>query len=483
MPKPTILLISADVSLVQALGELFHSYPHLQYVSVADQDEALLRFEANNVVLLLMHLRRKSDGTEVRRFLQRLEVGERPLDVLLLPEPYLDTQAMGLRHIGVGNFLSRPFDLERITSLAKALAEETPPPRQRRLAPANACQVQSLAEKETFFYLPSTRMAQLMEEVERIAPQDTTILLTGETGTGKTRLARHIHELSPRCQEPFLVVNCGALSANLIESEMFGHVRGAFTSADRDRVGKFEAVGHGTLLLDEIDTLPIELQAKLLRVVDERVFEPVGSNKTVNLQARLMAASNRVITDEVAAGRFRADLLYRLNVVEFHLQPLRQKRDLIPFLANHFFRDFVTRSDRNVIGISDMAMQALQWYHWPGNIRQLRNVIERAVALCPGEEIQFEDLPETFRLPLTAKEKIVMAGFLPFPGGMPAATIGKACEDAEIARIRQALHRNNNNRLRAASELGISRVTLYKKLHRYGLMPRNERSLTAKPRS
>jgi DNA-binding NtrC family response regulator len=327
--------------------------------------------------------------------------------------------------------------------------------------------------KEEFFYVPTEGMAHLMQQVERVAPQDTTILLTGETGTGKTRLARQIHELSLRRHEPFMVVNCGALSANLIESEMFGHVRGAFTGADRDRVGKFAAVGRGTLLLDEIDALPIELQAKLLRAVDERFFEPVGSNRVLPMEARLIAVSNRVISDEVAAGRFRADLHYRLNVVEFHLLPLRERRDLIPFLVAHFFHDCVSRNGRNVCSISDEAVAALRQFNWPGNIRELRNVIERAVALCPGHEIQLKDLPDALSQALSA----AAASQTCCASQLPTTTMSEVCEEAEIARIRQALQRHNNNRQRAASELGISRMTLYKRLHRYGLFSPREKAL------
>ena len=235
-----------------------------------------------------------------------------------------------------------------------------------------------------------------MEQVRRVATQDTTILLGGETGTGKTRLARHIHELSPRRDLPFLVINCGALSASLIESEMFGHVKGAFTGADRDRTGKFAEVERGTLLLDEIDSLPLALQAKLLRAVEERIFEPVGSNKSLPVQARLIAASNRPLDQEAAAGRFRLDLYYRLNVVSFTLPPLRDRREMIAHLASNFIAEFAARSGREIDGISAEALRALQAHDWAGNIRELRNVIERAVVLCPGREIQVDDLPEQF---------------------------------------------------------------------------------------
>jgi DNA-binding NtrC family response regulator len=341
-------------------------------------------------------------------------------------------------------------------------------PRRPDMAARHRHSVTSLGKSDEIFYSSSEGMAELMKQVERIAPQDTTIMLTGETGTGKTRLARQIHELSPRRDEPFIVINCGAISANLIESELFGHVRGAFTGAHQDRSGKFEAVGRGTLLLDEIDAMPIDLQAKLLRVVDERFFEAVGTNRMLPMEGRLIVASNRVLSDEVAAGRFRADLHFRLNVVEFHLLPLRERREMIPFLADHFFNAYVACSGRNVCGITDKAMKALEGYHWPGNFRQLRNVIERAVVLCPGQEIQCEDLPDAVRM---VSATTAGTGKSPAPAQPPGPTISEVCEEAEINRIRQALQRHKNNRSRAASELGISRMTLYKKLHGYGLFP------------
>jgi transcriptional regulator with PAS, ATPase and Fis domain len=285
-------------------------------------------------------------------------------------------------------------------------------------------------------------------------------------------LARLIHDLSPRRKEPFLVIDCGALSASLIESEIFGHIKGAFTGAERDRPGKLLAAGAGTLLLDEINSLPPMLQSKLLRAVDERVFEPVGSNKPYPLRARLIAASNKPLDREVEAGRFRLDLFYRLNVVGFYLAPLRERRGAIAMLANKFLAEFAARTQQTIYRIAPEAMRVLEEFDWPGNIRELRNVIERAVTLCPGSEIQVRDLPEVIR------------SNHPWANGSPTAVqtrqresspsgqtkLSDVKEEAELLRITIALERHNNNRLRAAAELGISRMGLYKKLHKYGLM-------------
>jgi DNA-binding NtrC family response regulator len=309
-------------------------------------------------------------------------------------------------------------------------------------------------------------MGRLMEQVRRIAPLGTTVLLGGETGTGKTRLARLLHELSPRRGEPFLTVNCGSLSASLIESEMFGHVRGSFTGAERDRVGKFAEVGRGTLLLDDIDALPLSLQGKLLRVVDERVFEAVGTNRPQPLEARLIAASNRRLDEEVAAGRFRSDLFYRLNVVGFFLPPLRDRGHLVPHLARKFAADFAAAVGRPTPDLAPEALAALDAHAWPGNVRELRNVIERAVALCPHDTIGLDDLPDSLRTLVPAAPSAPRTA----SAAAGAATLARSKEEAEKMCIAEALQRHSNNRLRAAAELGISRMTLYNKLRKYGLM-------------
>jgi len=316
----------------------------------------------------------------------------------------------------------------------------------------------------------SPGQAVLRQQVLRVAPQETTVLLTGETGTGKTRLARLLHELSPRRAEPFLVVDCCALSANLAESELFGHQKGAFTGADRDRPGKLAAAGRGTLVLDEINSLPAALQGKLLRAVDERLFEPVGSNRSLPLQARLVAISNASLEQEVAAGRFRADLYHRLNVVAFLLLPLRERRQAVAPLIQRFLAEFSERNRPDVTGISVEAAQSLEDYPWPGNVRELRNVLERMVALCPGPLIQWQDLPEAIRSPAPVRPPLSSPLPLPEPTASVPFTLSQSKEEAEVRRILEALHKHRNNRLRAAAELGISRMGLYKKLHKYGLM-------------
>jgi two-component system, NtrC family, response regulator HydG len=253
------------------------------------------------------------------------------------------------------------------------------------------------SDHDPFFDAFPPDMSRIREQVHRIVSQDVTLMLTGETGTGKTRLARLIHELSDRRSEPFLVIDCGAVSPSVAESEMFGHVQGAFTGADRDRPGKLAAARRGTLLLYEINSLPLPLQAKLLRAIDDRTFEPVGSERSQPLRARLMAATNVPLAAEVKAGRFRADLYFRINVVSFFLPPLRQRRASIAPLAHKFFTELAARNRPDLRGMGPEVVRALEDYRWPGNIRELRNLIERAVSLAAGPTIELDDLPEALR--------------------------------------------------------------------------------------
>jgi two-component system response regulator HydG len=440
--------------------------PGIGLAVISHIQEAETHLRKDDIALALVHVDQKTDDVKVAQLLRMITAMKRPLATLVISDQHDDEQARRLLRLGAADYLTRPLERDRLAYLIDALTVRARLFRVRS-APARP-PATSPSAPESLLYMLSGSMGAVMEQVRVVAPQNTTVLLTGETGTGKTRLAHLIHDISPRHAAPFQVVNCGALAANLIESEMFGHVKGAFTGADRDRNGKFTDVGQGTLLLDEIDALPVALQAKLLQVVEERVFEPVGSNKVRPMQARLLAASNRILEREVEAGRFRADLYFRLNVVAFDLLPLRERHEEIPGLATNFMTEFADRNGRAVHGIAAEAMGALQGYAWPGNIRELRNVIERAVALCPGPIIQLPDLPETVRSGAAHHSGNSHAGRALTP--TPVSPLETARERAELARIMEALQRSGNNRLRAAVELGISRRTLYKKLHRYGLL-------------
>lgn len=308
-------------------------------------------------------------------------------------------------------------------------------------------------------YTPS--LLPMLECITLAAMHNVTVLLTGETGTGKTFLARLMHDCSPRRHEPFLVVPCGAQPANLLESLFFGHIKGAFTGADRNKEGKFQAAGKGTLLLDEIDTLPLEAQAGLLRVIETGEFEPVGSNQVLRSQARLIVASNWDLEEATRQGKFRSDLYYRLNVMSFHLPPLRERIEDIAPLTRGMAARFNVRFRKNLYDISPEALAALESFDWPGNLRQLENVLQQAVLVSKDRVLKLEDLP-----PFVRQNR-------PAPSTNGHTTNGETLESSrestEKAVILRALQQHNWSRTQAAQALGISRVTLHKKIKKYQL--------------
>ena len=471
----TMLLISSDPTLVASVEETVASIDALDLEIVEDVDQAGLSLGRGKILVVVYHLNEARSVTGLTRLLQEIALEKRRVSVLVVSDTHRPAQALALLRLGVADYLARPLDLNRLAYLVELLKisslHDTHGAAHSAVEQVNATQFPALDGSHCAS--AASEPDRMMEQVRRIAPMDTTVLLEGETGTGKTRLAGLIHGLSPRREKPFLVVNCGALSASLIESEMFGHVRGAFTGADADRTGKFAGAGRGTLFLDEIDSLPLSVQSKLLRAVEERVFEPVGSNKSQTLHARLIVACNRPLEQEVAAGRFRADLFYRLNVIAFVMPPLRHRIATIPTMAREFLSEFTARNGSNIEGIAPEALRSLLTHSWPGNIRELRNVMERAVALCKGPMIGLDDLPPTLHrlVPASAAPSAGPASEPQTRSNPPAGSTSLATSKAlvESGVIADALRQHGGNRLRAAAALGISRKTLYQKLNKYGL--------------
>lgn len=306
------------------------------------------------------------------------------------------------------------------------------------------------------------RMLKMFDLIESVADTRTTVLVLGESGTGKTMTARAIHQLSNRREKPFVEVACGALPDSLLESELFGHVAGAFTSANSDRVGKFLQAQGGTIFLDEIGTASPSLQVKLLRVLQDREFEPVGGNKTHKIDVRMILATNADLEEEVRKGRFRQDLYYRINVVTITQPSLRERLGDIPLLAEHYLKEFLEQTGKKINGFSEEAIHVMQRYRWPGNVRELVNVVERAVVLTKNTVIQVQDLPDALR---TEEFHPDFAGRL----GSGASSLKAALASPEKQLILDALEAHGWNRQETADFLGINRTTLYKKMKKYGV--------------
>jgi DNA-binding NtrC family response regulator len=387
---------------------------------------------------------------------------------LLLFAPAKDTSPVAAVAARAQAYLPRdPDEAALRLALGRALEREALEDENRRLRA-------ELEVRGTFgaVITRDSAMKQVLRTLESVAETRANVLLLGESGTGKTRLAQAVHKASDRAAGPFVVVNCGALPDSLLESELFGHVRGAFSGAVRDRAGRFEQADGGTLFLDEINSASLDLQVKLLRVIQERAFERVGDGQTLTVDVRLIAASNKDLPDEIAAGRFREDLYWRLHVVAVELPPLRARPGDVALLAAHFLRRYADEYGRPIERLHPAALSALAGAPWPGNVRQLENVLERAVLLAEGTELRTEDLgPEVLG-----------------PGGPPAPEthsgtllqglenlarlppLKEALEGPERQILVRALELSGGNRKAAAEMLGINRTTLFNKMRKYGLM-------------
>jgi DNA-binding NtrC family response regulator len=457
--KPRILILDEDRIILQSLSQ-FLSREGYEVRTCDVPEEALSRLEGGQTEVLLADI--NMPGIKAAEFLR--DVRRRsPEVVMVVITGYGSIEgAVEATKMGAYDYLTKPIVDDEIRVVVEKAV------RQQSLMFENQTLRQQLDLRFGFENIVGHdyKMLKIFDLAEAVADSRTTVLMTGESGTGKSLLARAIHHRSPRRDKPFVEVSCGALPETLLETELFGHVKGAFTGAVGDKPGRFLAADGGTLFLDEINSASPAMQVKLLRVLQERSFEPVGSTQTKHVDVRVILASNVDLAELVAEQKFRQDLYYRINVVTIRLPSLRERLGDIPLLAGNFLPQFCKESGREILGFTDAAMAALQRYDWPGNVRELENVIERAVVLCRRPQIDIEDLPEC--LQTTAGAKVIasaVAADIP-ESPMPLET---ALQGPERRIIEAALKRNAWNRQATAAELDINRTTLYKKMRKYQL--------------
>jgi len=457
--KPRILILDEDRIILQSLSQ-FLSREGYEVRTCDVPEEALSHLEGGQTEVLLADI--NMPGLKAAEFLR--DVRRRgPEVVTVVITSYGSIEgAVEATKMGAYDYLTKPIVDDEIRVVVEKAV------RQQSLMFENQTLRQQLDLRFGFENIVGHdyKMLKIFDLAEAVADSRTTVLMTGESGTGKSLLARAIHHRSPRRDKPFVEVSCGALPETLLETELFGHVKGAFTGAVADKPGRFLAADGGTLFLDEINSASPAMQVKLLRVLQERAFEPVGSTQTKHVDVRVILASNVDLAELVAEQKFRQDLYYRINVVTIRLPSLRERLGDIPLLAGNFLPQFCKESGREILGFTDAAMAALQRYDWPGNVRELENVIERAVVLCRRPQIDIGDLPEC--LQTTAGAKVIasaVAADIP-ESPMPLET---ALQGPERRIIEAALKRNAWNRQATAAELDINRTTLYKKMRKYQL--------------
>jgi len=419
-------------------------------------DRALAMLSTQDFDILLSDVR--MPGMDGLTLLQRARARQPQLVSILLTAYGNVEIAVEAMKAGAYDFLMKPVNLDHLEMLLQRAL------RSRDVEAENQQLHQQLNEKFGLENLVGNApaMRELFEMIQQAAPTQATVLIQGESGTGKELVAHAVHRLSTRSKAPFVAVHCAALSDTLLESELFGHEKGAFTGAVARRKGRFELADGGTLFLDEISEINPSVQVKLLRVLEERCFERVGGDAPVEVDIRLIAATNRNLREWVDAGKFREDLFFRLDVVNITLPPLRQRLDDIPMLSTHFIREFAAKNNRSIDGITPDAVAMLTEYHWPGNVRELRNTIEKMVVLSRGDRLTARDIPANIR----SQVKTTVPS-PPRPAAPSNVLPGVSLADTERAMIFAAIEQQGGSRTKAADVLGISRRTLHRKLKQY----------------
>ena len=450
-PAPRRLLIADDQpDVIEALRLLLKSEGYL--IDTARSPNSVMKaVEQRDYALAIIDLnytRDTTSGQEGLDLLARLQTADPTLPVVVMTAWASVEVAVEAMRRGAKDFITKPWDNPRLISIVKNQVDLASAVRAfQRLEQEN----QLLRGKGgPTLIAQSAAMRPVLDVIARVGPSDANILLTGENGTGKGVVAQSLHAVSARAGKPFISVNMGGLPEGVFESELFGHVRGAFTDAKTDRAGRFELADGGTLFLDEIGNIPLSQQAKILRVLETGELERVGSSRTYRVNVRLISATNADLQAEVAAGRFRQDLLFRLNTIPLHLPPLRERREDIPMLAQHFLKSHVEHYRKQVTGFEDAAIESMKDYAWPGNVRELDHAVERGVLMAQG--------------------KVVRALDLGLNAGQAAPRLeDMSLEEVEAFLIRKTLARCDGNARKAAEQLGLSRSAFYRRLERYKL--------------
>ena len=446
--KFTILIIDDEKNIREGLGAAFEMEGY-EVRLAANGKEGLDLIAKGDIDLVITDLR--MDGISGEEVLRRVTTETPGIPVIVLTGHGSIDAAVDAMRNGAYDFLTKPLNLDRLSMLVKRALERRELSLQHTQLKAEVSSAHTLDN----MIGKSAEMQKVFTLIKKVAPTKASVLITGESGVGKELVADAIHNLSPRSAHEMIKVHCAALSETLLESELFGHEKGAYTGAEKMQKGRFELAHESTIFLDEIGEVNASVQVKLLRVLQDHKIIRVGGEKTIDIDVRVIAATNRDMEKEVKEGRFREDLYYRLNVVHIAVPPLRERRDDIPLLLNAFLKEYAKENGKNVTGIDNRARALLYKYDWPGNIRELRNCIESAVVMCGGNEITPEDLPPTVSASIAA----------------PSITIpvGTTLDDAEKAIICENLAANKGNKSKTADILGIGRKTLHRKLREYGI--------------
>jgi two-component system nitrogen regulation response regulator NtrX len=444
-------VVDDEAGIRAALRQLLE-YEGYAVLQASSGDEALAIYAEARPHLVLLDV--KMAGLDGLATLRRLRDLDPEVIVVMISGHGTIATAVEATQAGAHDFLEKPLDTDRVLVTIRNALKHVALEREVR-------SLKAVVEQHHEIVGSSPVIRQLVERIERVAPTGSRILITGENGTGKELVARAVHRLSPRAAKPFVEVNCAAIPSELIESELFGHMKGSFTGAFADRTGKFEQADGGTLFLDEIGDMSPAAQAKVLRALQEGVITPIGSTRSVRVDVRVIAATNKRLEDEIAGGRFREDLLYRLNVVPIEVPPLRARREDIPQLVQHFVTQLATAPGLGARRFAPGALDALERHHWPGNVRELRNTVERLLILAAGPEIGERDVRRLLE-PVQAD------------GGlgdtlMAAETFESFKESAEKAFLRAKLAEYDWNVSETARKLGMPRSNLYKKIERFNL--------------